>query len=38
MLMAGKDLFPAVYGASSPKANAVNLRTKGYLSFLCKLE
>ena len=29
MLMAGKDL-PAVYGASSPKANAANLRTKGY--------
>lgn len=29
MLMAGKDL-PAVYGAASPKANAANLRTRGY--------
>lgn len=29
MLMAGRDL-PAVYGASSPKQNAANLRTRGY--------
>lgn len=29
MLMASKDL-PGVYGASAPKANAANLRTKGY--------
>ena len=29
MLMASKDL-PNVYGASSPKTNAANLRTKGW--------